>query len=102
MSSPPSGTSTTSTRPFARSPAAAANLVTKGGPLKSPGAGATINRLFSVGPRGGAIDSSGASALNFNSPGSMAFNGQAGARPLPLPGTAGGTFDSVIGDNGGA
>ncbi len=83
---------------------AATNLVLNGGALQYTGVGVNTDRLFSVGTSGGTVDSSGTGTLVFTNAGSMAFNGQSGARALTLTGTNTGNnvIAALIGDNGGA
>ncbi len=82
----------------------ATKLVLNGGGLKYTGAGASTDRLFSVGTSGGTLDASGTGALNFTNTGSVGFNSQSGARVLTLTGTNTGsnTLAAVIGNNSGA
>jgi fibronectin-binding autotransporter adhesin len=61
------------------------NIVLNGGTLQYSGPGVSIDRLFSVGPAGGTIDSEGAAALVFNNSGSIAMSGN-GPRTLTLTG----------------
>ncbi|MDI1312379.1 autotransporter-associated beta strand repeat-containing protein, partial [Prosthecobacter sp.] len=86
------------------STSAATNLVLNGGALQYTGAGASTDRLFSVGTSGGTLDASGTGAVDFTNTGSMGFNSQSGVRVLTLTGTNTGsnTLAAVIGDNGGA
>jgi autotransporter-associated beta strand protein len=63
----------------------AANLVLNGGTLQYIGNGASIDRSFTLGPSGGAIDSSGYAALNLTSAGAVGLNG-AGSHTLILTG----------------
>ena len=65
--------------------AGATNIVLNGGTLQYTGSGASVNRLFSVGPGGGTIDNEGAAALVFNNSGSLGMSGN-GPRALVLPG----------------
>ncbi len=82
----------------------ASSLVLNGGALQYTGGAANIDRLFSVGTSGGALDASGSGALTLNNTGAMGFNGQSGARTLTLTGSSVGnnTLAAQIGDNGGA
>ncbi|MDX8513970.1 autotransporter outer membrane beta-barrel domain-containing protein [Mesorhizobium sp. VK23E] len=82
---------------------AAANLVLDGGTLQYTGTGASTDRRFTLTTNGGAIDASGAGALNFTNTAAIAFSGT-GARALTLTGsnTAANTLAAVLGDNGGA
>jgi autotransporter-associated beta strand protein len=64
---------------------AATNIVLDGGTLQYIGSGVGIDRLFSVGPSGGTIDSQGAAALVFNNSGSLGMSGN-GPRTLTLTG----------------
>jgi fibronectin-binding autotransporter adhesin len=75
----------------------ATNIVISGGTLEYTGAGASVNRLFSVGPGGGTIDNEGAAALVFNNSGSLGMSGN-GPRTLTLTGsdTFGDTIASAI------
>jgi autotransporter-associated beta strand protein len=81
----------------------AANLVLNGGTLQFTGAGATSDRLFTLGTGNGAIDASGTAALTLNNNGAISLSGT-GARTLTLSGTS--TADNLLaaslGDNGGA
>ncbi len=82
----------------------AANLVLNGGTLQyTNGGAASIDRLFTLGTGGGAIDASSSGALILNNTGSVGLNGS-GARVLTLTGTNTGdnTLSAAIADNGGA
>lgn len=78
-----------------------ANLVIDGGTLKYTGAAASINRGFTIGLNGAAIDrSTGSGQLDFNS--SIALSGS-GARILTVTTGSGSVrLRGGIGDNGGA
>jgi fibronectin-binding autotransporter adhesin len=65
--------------------AVANNIVLNCGTLRYAGPGVGINRLFSIGPGGGTIDSEGAAALVFNSSGPLGMSGE-GPRTLTLTG----------------
>ena len=80
---------------------AAANLVLNGGTLQYTGAGATIDRLFTLGTAGGTIDDAGAGSLVLNNSGAIALSGS-GARTLTLTGTGTDELDASLADNGGA
>ena len=81
----------------------AADLVLNGGGLQYTGAGASIDRLFTLGTFGGTIDNEGTGQLNLNNTGTEAISGT-GARSLVLAGvdTNGDTLAGVISDNGGS
>ncbi len=79
----------------------AGSLVLNGGNLQYTGAGATIDRLFTLGTAGGTIDDEGGGALVLNNAGSIALNGS-GARTLTLTGNGTDELDAKLGDNGGA
>jgi autotransporter-associated beta strand protein len=83
---------------------AAENLALfNGGTLRYTGAAVSIDRLFSLGLGGGALDASGTGALSFTNTGTMGFI-DSGARTLTLKGnnTDANNLSAVIGDNGGA
>jgi autotransporter-associated beta strand protein len=65
------------------------NIVFTGGTLQYNGAGATIDRLFSVGPGGGTIDNEGGGTLILNNSGALGVPGN-GPRTLTLTGTGSG------------
>jgi autotransporter-associated beta strand protein len=74
------------TSPIGDSTSAAANLVLDGGTLRyTGGAGGATDRAFTVGPAGGAIDSSGGGAIDFNGGGSVVASA-AGDRTLTFRG----------------
>ena len=50
---------------------AASNIVLTGGTLQYAGSGESTDRLFSITPTGGGIDSSGSGAINFNNGGAI-------------------------------
>jgi len=83
---------------------AAANLVLNGGTLQYTGAGASSDRLFTLGTTaaGSAIDASGSGALNLTNTGSIVLSGTDTARNFTLTGTNTGanTLAAVLGDNG--
>lgn len=81
----------------------ATNLVINGGTLQFTGAGATSDRLFTLGTANGTIDASGTAALTLNNSGAIALSGT-GARTLTLSGTntADNLLAASLGDNGGA
>lgn len=76
---------------------AAGNIVLNGGTLRYTGSGVGINRLFSVGPNGGTIDSEGTAALAFNNTGALGMSGE-GPRTLTLtgPNNFGDTIASAV------
>lgn len=79
----------------------ASNLVLNGGTLQYTGAGASIDRLFTLGTAGGIIDNEGGGTLAWNNPGSIGLS-SSGSRNLILTGI--GTADTlaaVVGDGGG-
>lgn len=80
----------------------AANLVLNGGTLSYTGAGATVDRLFTLGTSGGVLDASGSGALHFANPGAIGLSGS-GQRVLTLAGSseADNTLASVLQDGGG-
>lgn len=87
----------------------ASNLVLNGGTLQYSGAGATVDRGFSVGTAGGTIDASGAGALVLSNPDAVGLDaintaGSYGARTLTLKGSSTGnnTLGGSVGDQGGA
>ena len=86
---------------------AASNLVLDGGTLKYTGALTSTDRLFTVGSNEaggvtGTLDASGAGALTFSNPGSVAYGTTGQARTLGLTGTstAANTLAPLIADNG--
>jgi fibronectin-binding autotransporter adhesin len=81
--------------------AAAANLVLDGGVLQYTGATTATNRLFTLTPNGGTLDSGGTGGLTFAGPGAVAFTGS-GARTLTLTGTGNTGFLSLDVGNAGA
>ncbi len=79
--------------PLGASTASAGNLVLNGGTLQYSGSGAaSTNRLFTLGPNGGALDGSGTAngstdgSVSFTAAGAMAASGS-GIRTLTLTGT---------------
>ncbi len=75
-----------------------------GGTLQyTNGGAASIDRLFTLGTAGGAIDASGSGALNLNNTGVVGLSGS-GARTLTGAGSSldNNTLAAVLGDNGGA
>jgi fibronectin-binding autotransporter adhesin len=81
----------------------AANLVLNGGTLQYTGAGASINRLFTIGTAGGTIEASGAAALSLTNTSSLGYSGN-GPRGLTLTGTTtdANTLAAPLVNNGGA
>lgn len=81
---------------------AAANLALNGGTLQYTGSGASIDRLFTLGTTGGAIDNSGSGALNLNNSGPLACSGT-GPRTLTLTGAEAddNTLAAALANNGG-
>ena len=81
----------------------ATNLVINGGTLQYTGGAASVDRLFSVGTSGGAIDASGTGALNLANTAAIGYSGN-GSRTLTLTGTLvdTNTLAAAIGNNGGA
>jgi autotransporter-associated beta strand protein len=81
----------------------AASLVLNGGTLLYSGGPVSIDRLFTLGTGGGALDASGSGALNLNNPGSVGLD-RPGARVLTLTGasTDDNTLAAVLADSGGA
>lgn len=83
----------------------ASNLVLNGGTLNYTGSGASIDRLFTIGTSGGAIEASGTGALNFTNTGLIGLSGS-GGRVLTLEGNGGTAITnilaSVLSDKGGA
>jgi len=83
-------------------------VITGGGYLQYTGSGANTDRLFTLGPGGGGIDSSGVGALNLlgNTLGvanAVAFSGTNTSPTLTLTGVYTGsanTFAPIIGNNG--
>jgi autotransporter-associated beta strand protein len=73
------------------------NIVLDGGTLQYTGSGVGINRLFTVGARGGTIDNQGPGPLVFNNTGALAMTGD-GSRTLTLtgPNDFGDTIASAI------
>jgi fibronectin-binding autotransporter adhesin len=84
------------------SPNGASNLIIDGGTLKYIGAGNSTDRLFTLTQNGGALDASGAGAVNFTSTGSELSYGS-GARTITLTGTntSNNTLAASIGDGSG-
>lgn len=66
--------------------ASAASLVLNGGTLQYSGVGESVNRLFTIGTGGGAINASGSGTLVLNNIGALATSGS-GARTLTLTGS---------------
>jgi fibronectin-binding autotransporter adhesin len=64
----------------------AVSLVLEGGTLRYTGGGVSIDRSFTLGPSGGAIDASGTGALHLPNSGPVAVDGS-GPRVLTLTGT---------------
>ena len=85
-----------------QSSAVAGNLVVNGGTLSYTGAGASTNRLFTIGTAGGTIAASGSGALNFTDVAPLTLTGADTARTLTLTGTSGAsnTLFPALGDNG--
>ncbi len=85
-----------------QSSAVAGNLVLNGGTLSYTGAGASTNRLFTIGTAGGTIAASGSGALNFTDVAPLTLTGADTARTLTLTGTSGAsnTLFPALGDNG--
>jgi fibronectin-binding autotransporter adhesin len=81
----------------------AANLVLNGGTLQYTGGAAGIDRLFTLGTSGGAIEASGAGALVLSNAASIGYLGN-GPRTLTLRGSLddANTLGAIIGNNGGA
>ncbi len=79
----------------------AANLVLNGGALQYTGAGATSDRLFTLGTAGGTINDAGGASLTLNNSGAIAMSGS-GARTLTLSGSGADEIDASLTDNGGA
>lgn len=79
----------------------AGSLVLNGGTLQYTGAGATINRLFTLGTAGGTIDNQGGGALVLNNTGAIGLSGS-GARTLTLTGTGTDELAAALADSGGA
>jgi autotransporter-associated beta strand protein len=81
----------------------AASLLLNGGALLYTGAGASVDRLFTLGTSSGTLDSSGSGALNLNNSGSLGYLGT-GPRGLTLTGTDANnnTLAASFADNGGA
>jgi len=81
----------------------AESLVLNGGTLAYTGPSTSIDRLFTVGTSGGALDASGSGALVFRNIGSVGLSGS-GARVLTLTGSNSdeNTIAAAIGDMGGA
>jgi len=80
----------------------ATNLVLNGGTLQYVGSGAAIDRQFSVGTAGGALDASGAGALNLAAAAAIALPGS-GVHVLTLTGTNANssTLAANLGDSSG-
>jgi len=80
----------------------AANLVLNGGTLQYTGPAASIDRLFTLNPAGGAIDASGSGALSLNNVGSILVSG-GGLHALVLTGTLAdtNTLAAVLSDGSG-
>jgi MYXO-CTERM domain-containing protein len=82
----------------------AANLVFAGGTLSYTGTGVSTDRLFSIGPGGGAIDSSGTGALVFTNTGSdlstdaVAHNGSTNSGSNVVSISSAGMTDLAIGE----
>ncbi len=64
----------------------ATNLVFNGGTLRYTGGAVSVDRAFTLGTNGGAIDASGSGALNLTNPAPVGI-GDIGARTLTLTGT---------------
>jgi autotransporter-associated beta strand protein len=80
---------------------ATSNLVFNGGSLRYLGAGNSTDRLFTLGPSGGTIRSSGTGPLNFTNPGALALQASNMSTTLTLSGnnTGANTFAPIIVDN---
>jgi fibronectin-binding autotransporter adhesin len=90
--------------PLGASSNAAGNLVIDGGVLRTQGASVVMStdRLFTIGPGGATLDSSGGSTaqFNFTNTGAVEFLGS-GDRTLTLSGGRPGTLASSLGDGPG-
>ena len=77
---------------------ATSNLVFNGGSLRYLGAGNSTDRLFTLGPSGGTIRSSGTGPLNFTNPGALALQASNMSTTLTLSGnnTGANTFAPII------
>jgi autotransporter-associated beta strand protein len=80
----------------------AGNLVLNGGALQYTGAGASSDRLFTLGSGGGTIDSSGSGTLTLTNAGAISLSGT-GARLLTLTGSNTGSniLAASLSDNSG-
>jgi len=76
---------------------AAANLVINGGTLRYTGAGASTDRLFTLGAggSGGTLDASGTGALVLTNTGDLAYTG-AGTRTLTLTGSSDAALVNIL------
>ncbi|MHA3775159.1 beta strand repeat-containing protein [Verrucomicrobiota bacterium sgz303538] len=85
-----------------QSSSAATNLVLDGGALRYTGAGASTDRLFTVGSNGATLDASGTGPVSFTNTGTVAFNGTNTSPVVTLAGTNidANTLTAEIGNNG--
>jgi len=81
---------------------AASNLIFNGGALQYTGAGATTDRLFTIGSNGATIDASGTGVLTLSNAGSIVYTGTNISPTLTLTGTNTGanTLDAILANNG--
>ena len=87
--------------PIGAATSAAGNLVLNGGTLRYTGAGASTDRLFTLGVAAGSrLESAGTGTLVFGNPGAIAFT-DSGARTLTLGGSGDGSLAAALGDGTG-
>jgi len=82
---------------------AAANLIINGGTLQYTGAGATTDRLFTIGLNGATLDASGTGVLTMSNASTVLYSGGFNMSPtLTLTGSNAGanTLDAILSNNG--